>query len=731
LRLKLVLLAATAAAAAPALALAQAAAPQTPPPAKPAEAPVAVESVTVTGSTDGLRTSIDRRSYSVANDLGATTGSISDALRNVPSVEVDVQGNVSLRGDPNVTIMIDGKPSGMFNGDGRGDALLQMSAGSIDRVEVMTNPSAAYRPDGTGGVINLVTKKVQRPGKSATVRANIGADGRYNGGVSGSYRAGKLALSGEASLRHDAQEMDQESDRARLDPISGKFLESRQSSVSDSTGDGANLRAGIEYNLDAKTRVSGEVRRRSMKYESDSKELFAGKDAAGTVTRAYDRDSNSAFERTNTSVSADWRRQFKGTDHELVADIEYEVTDFGRDLTAFTDNRPGADTYEAARFGVEQTRTDLKVDYTRPLADQAKLKTGFELEGSSNDYDNYGARGPTAGALVVDPSLTNQFLYDQTVAAAYATYERPFGDFTAQAGLRLEQVDIETNQVTGGIKGGNDYFKAYPSLYLGYELNETQQLTASYSLRVQRPQAQDLNPFRVYQDPFNFRAGNPDLKPQETHSYEVGWQRRSGPTYYLVTAYYRESFKGVTDVVRDLGGGVLLTTRANLAESRNGGLEFVANGRLTPKITYNVSGNVYWNEIDAKSLGFAEPRSGTALGGRANVNWQATPKDFFQVNAFMIGKRLTPQGYREPSGMINLGYRRKVNDKLSLVVTAQDVAGTFKEEVVIDTPTLRDRSKRNMNIGAVFIGLTYTFGGAGPRQREPAFDFDAGAGPVG
>ena len=170
------------------------------------DTPTTVEGVTVTGQRPDLRTNIDRRSYSVANDLQATTGSIADALRNVPSVEIDVRGNVSLRGDPNVTILIDGKPSGMFEGEGRGDALQQMGADQIDRVEVMTNPSAAYRPDGSGGIINLVTKTSRRAGASGSVRANVGNDGRFNGGVGANWNSGKLGLSGDAAYRHEQTE---------------------------------------------------------------------------------------------------------------------------------------------------------------------------------------------------------------------------------------------------------------------------------------------------------------------------------------------------------------------------------------------------------------------------------------------------------------------------------------------------------------------------------------------
>lgn len=723
MRLKYALLAAVAALS-PTLVHAQASA--TPAPPKPAakDAPTAVEGVTITSDSTAMRTSIDRRSYSVANDLSAKTGSIADALRNIPSVEVDVQGNVSLRGDSNVTIMIDGKPSGMFSGDGKADALQSLPADQIDRVEVMTNPSAAYRPDGSAGIINLITKKTQKPGVNGTVRLNVGPNGRYNGGVTATRREGKLTLSGDAGYRYDTQVGVQEIDRATLDKTSGQFLPSRFDATQNNEGGALTLRGGVDYDLDKQNRISGEVRLRRWDFDSDMVESYTGRNALGGVSRAYTRTSDADITRDNKAVSADWRRQMKGADHTLTAHVEHEVTDFSRDSANILRNSPGATVYETVGFGQDQTRTNLKVDYSKPLPNDVKLKTGVDIEWASNDYDNRGATGAAPNALSVDPSRTNRFLYDQDVYAAYVTYERPFGDFTVQGGLRAEQVQIDTNQLTSGQKNQNDYFRLYPTLHMGYTVSQSQTLNANYSRRVQRPGAQDLNPYEIYLDPFNYRAGNPDLKPQITDSYELGWQYRKGQTYYLATAYFRDTRDSVTDVVVDRGGGVLLTTRENLGKSRAGGLELVANGRLSPKLTYNVSGNLFWNEIDAGNLGFAGNRSGTAVSGRANMNWQATPKDFFQINAFTSGKRLTPQGYREPFKMLNLGYRRKVNDKLSLVVTATDALDSFEDVTVVDTPTLRDRTRRSANVRSVFFGFSYAFGGGKPRPEQ--FDFSAG-----
>lgn len=722
LRLKYALLAAVAVLS-PTLVQAQTA-PTTAAP-KPAakDAPTAVEGVTITSDSTAMRTSIDRRSYSVTNDLSAKTGSIADALRNIPSVEVDVQGNVSLRGDANVTIMIDGKPSSQFTGEGKGDALQSMPADQIDRVEVMTNPSAAYRPDGSAGIINLITKKTQKPGTNGTVRFNVDTSGRHNGGISATRRAGKLTLTGDASYRHDAQKANQRIERS-VRESGGGYGSSIQDADVENEGGMTNLRGALDYDLDKNNRLSGELRLRRMAFDSDNHETYAARDAAGAPTRAYVRDLSGEIQRDNGAVSADWRRQFKGADHVLTTHLEYEVTDFSREANAFTRNNPGVDQYERIGMDVDQNRANLKVDYSKPLPKDVKLKTGLDFELASNDYENRGAVGGAPDALVVDPARTNLYRYDQDVYAAYVTYERPFGDFTVQGGLRGEQVQIHVNDVTHGVTGDNDYFRVYPTLHMGYALSESQTLSANYSRRVQRPGAQDLHPYRVYLDPFNYRQGNPNLKPQITDSYELGWQFRKGQTYYLATAYFRDTRDSVTDVVSDLGNGVLLTSRANLGKSRSGGLELVANGRLTPKLTYNLSGNLFWNEIDAANLGFTGNRSGTALSGRANLNWQATPKDFFQLNAFSSGKRLTPQGHREPFKMLNLGYRRKVNDKLSFVVTAQDVLDSFEDVVVVDTPALRDRTRRTANIRSVFFGFSYAFGGGKPRPEQ--FDFSAG-----
>jgi len=729
------LLAATGLVAFSATAFAQTTTPSSPPAKK--ESSTQVRGVTVTApSSQDVRTSIDRRSYSLGKDLQATTGSVADVLRNVPSVQVDVQGNVSLRGDSNVTIMIDGKPSGMFKGENRGQVLQQIPASQFERVEVMTNPSAAFSPEGSAGIINLITKQQRGIGTTGSVRGNFGTEGRKNASVSLARNTKALTLSADAGWRRDKAKGEIVDDRQRLDPTSGEYATSHQKIGFVSRGQSRNARAGVDYDLDKKTRLSAEARYNDMTNKSKSGSDYDGRDVGGAPSVRYQRRGDGEMKRSVAGLSGDLRRKLSGGDHEFTVHASLERTRDRRTTVSDGFNQlPVVSNYaERVRIGDELVQTRLKAEYKRPLPGGAKLVAGYELQIDDNDYDNFGARGPNGGSLTIDPALTNQFKYDQAVNALYATYSRPMGDWTVMPGLRLEEVQIDTNQVTSNLKDSHDYLRAYPSLHVQYRVDDTRQINASYSRRIQRPTAQDLNPYRIYQDPYNYRQGDPRLKPQVTDSFEVAYQLRKGFNYYLGTLYWRQARDGVTDVVRELPSGALLTTKANLAKSRSGGLELVANARLTPKLSYTISGNAAWNEIGATELGFPDKRSTWTISGYAALNVQATPKDFLQISGFAIGKRLTPQGYREPTGMLNLGYRHKFNDRLSGVVTVQDSLKTFGDKLVINTAALKERRAMDLDLRAVFVGFTYGFGGQGPvnpqRPREPAFDFQTNPGGV-
>lgn len=699
---------------------------QTPPPATPQQEPKAApakpEEVTITGGREAVTVSTDRMSFDVGKDLQVQTGTVADALRNVPGVEVDLEGRVSLRGDQGVTILIDGRPSAMMRGESRGNVLLTMPAGQIERVEVITNPSAAFSPEGSAGVINLVTRRTRRNTRSVTVRANVGGEGR--GGVSASVAnsSGPLTLTGEVNYRRFTTESGLIQDRVRIDG-SGNTLTSRQESLQDNTMSARSARVGVDYDIDKKNRLSAEFNWRNNRVESERDDSVVGAAVGG----GYDRASDMAMRMRATGGRASWRKTV-ATGHEISADVELEQFRMRREIEGVTTPAGGTSVYERIRNAGDRSDLNIKLDYKRPMGEGRSLNLGYQGEISDTDFDFTGARGGSFDTLTPVAGLTNRFDLRQSVHAVFVTYQIDTGKLELQPGLRLEQVDLDLNQITDGVRAKNGYFRGYPTLHLGYELSANQKLRASYSRRVQRPSGQDLNPYTLYIDPLNLRRGNPDLLPEVTDSFELGWHLRKGGAFYSVTAFYRTSRGGVTDVVTDLGG-VFLTTRANLATGERAGVELIANGKLSKTLSYNASATFMWNEIDARIGGVAAPRSGTTGTLRANLTWQPTQKDYVQVSGFVSGDQLLAQGYRRSDGVINLGYRRKLNDQFSLMLTAQNVLDSAKQVTLIETSTLRDRFEQRGAGRILLFGVTYTLGQSNRRRNEPGFDFDQGSVP--
>ncbi|HZW16042.1 MAG TPA: outer membrane beta-barrel family protein [Brevundimonas sp.] len=738
--LKILLLVGTALATSSGAALAQstppaAPPPQTPPPSQDAapeeetEAEAQVEDVVVQGRTTDVRTSIDSVSYSLADDLQAATGTLAEALRNIPSVEVDPDGNVSLRGDAGVTILVDGRPSTQFNGPSRGQMLLQIPASQYARIEVMTNPSAAYSPEGGGGVINLISKpNAVRPGATTTgsIRANIGDDGRYNLGGNIAHVVGKTTLTGDVGVRHDGFTQEIDRLRTRLDAGSGQFLESRQSQVIDGASDVLFVRLAAEHNLDDKTQVVVEARHTDVESLADAVDLYEADDAAGGVASAYRRDSSGGFLGQFSGATARVLRRFGDDGHEWSNEVRFDRNRFTFGFDTIVDQQIPAEPlfYEDVENQNRQNMLGVTSAYVRPFSDGGRLRLGYELQGFDLELDNSFARGPAPDTLTPDPTVSNEFHVDQAVHALYATWEKPFSEkLSAQFGLRLEQANIDLDQVTTDIQSSNDYFRAYPTLHLSWTMAEGETLRGSYSRRIQRPGPQDLNPFLTYQDNLNRRSGNPDLLPQETDSFELSWQKRVQQTFYQATLYYRDTTDAFTPVTSDLGGGIFLTRPENLGSSTSTGLELVANGALHPKLRYNASINAFRQEIDAAGLPGASDREGDSVSGRLTLNWSPTQNDFVQVSGIWSGDQQLAQGVRETAQLVNLGYRRKLNKDWSFQATVRDLFDEFGATTLIETPTFTDRTSMTFGGRAAYIGLTWSFGSG--QRRPEQFDFSA------
>ncbi|THD59451.1 outer membrane beta-barrel family protein, partial [Phenylobacterium sp.] len=692
------------------------------PPAKPPANGHTVDTITVTGAApQEVETSIDKKTYTLGKDLTATTGSIADALKNLPSVDVDVQGTLSLRGDSNVTILVDGKPSPQFDGKDRADALQQLPADQIERVEVITNPSAALNPEGTGGVINLITKKSRGAGVTGSAYVTAASAGLKRAGANFGYNSSKLAITGSlaGNYQHNKQHFIQ--DLGALDPVSGQFLKTQHEEVGRNLARGPTARLSVTYTPEDKDQITGSASYNTLLVQGHPFDHYVDDDASGAPASILSRQGERRFLEIDSSISAGWKHTF-GAGHDLSLDAIYNTSVYrDRDLYATTEILPLAVVpLQGVRQDENDHHSEFRIAYDRPLAGGA-LKAGYELKHDDNDTDDSGTTGAIASALVPDPSLANHFLYAQTVNAAYATYEHTFGSLGLQAGLRVEDVQLEIDQLTSGERARQDYVKAYPTLHLSYKLDDDRKVTASFSERVQRPPSFLLNPLIYFNDPQDAQKGNPNLRPQDTQSYELGYELRQGQSNYGATLYYRRYENQITQVEQGLSPGVLEYTYGNLGSSQAAGVELTATGKLTSTLSYNASSNIYYSQIDAANLMVgAGAESGYGISGRFNLNWQVRPDDMLQFNATANGKRLVAEGELEPVYTVNLGWRHKVNDRLSATVTVQDALATNRFARRLSTPTFSEDLTIRPAFRQVFFRLDYRFGGSSAKAaKEP------------
>lgn len=686
------------------------------------------QTVTVTGSRPQVIDAPDRLSFNVANDLGAQTGSLADALRNVPGVEVDLEGKVSLRGDPGVTILIDGRPSGQLRGEGRGDALLSMPANGIERVEVITNPSAALSPEGSGGVINLVTRKQRAAGTTGTVRANAGLEGRGSVSLTMARSRPGLTISGDASYRRFTNEIIVTQDRERF-VTGGASLLSRQEQFHDNVAQGGNGRFGVEYDLDKTNRLTGEISYRRNQLQSDRDERFIGNVVEPGFTRVSDQEMSQRI----LGLRSSWRKTLPGKDHSFTLDLQHDSGGMNRVIDSRITPAARAIVFEHIDNDIDRNETEIKADYKKPIGEGRSLNLGYEYDKANADFDFTGSRGTALDALTLQPNLTNRFDFSQTVHALYGTAQINSGNWEFQPGLRLEQAGIDLFQRTDNARYEQDYFRVYPTLHIGRALSERTKLRASYSRRIQRPGPFELNPYTFYVDARNIQRGNPNLKPEVTDAFETSLQYRKDATFLSLTGFYRRSRDMFTEVLETLPDGVLLQTRANLGRGSRLGADAIVNGRLSKTLTYQLSGTVQRVELDPRGIaGTFGKVSGVVGSIRGSVNWQPSQKDFVQISGNYQGKTLIPQGYRLGGGIVNIGYRRKIDDKLSLLVTGQNIFDSARQEVVINTPAFEDHLKFKVRGRALLFGLAYNFGQGTNRRPQPqGFDFDPSAGSVG
>lgn len=698
-------------------------------PAKPLEAapktapaneaaPAAAGVVTVTGERPANR--IDRQVYDQKAEIGASINSAADALSNVPSVTVDPDGTVSLRGSSNVQILIDGKPSAMLQGEGRGAALNAMPAQDIESIEVINNPGAQFGNEGGGGpILNLVMRRHRAPGGQGVANLNKGPNGRANGQLSGGYHEGLWGFQGGLNFRRDGRNSEGLALRDRIDPSTGAISRSRQDTQASGLNDSTGANGGVTYNYDDKTVLGAQFSYASRSNDQHGTDRYRYENIGFPTMSNYVRNS----ERSGDAVNSSWglRMDHKGSAPGETFKLDWRASKqdnvtnsaYGNVYDNHDGPFPQRDRRSRQHNDAGNGLNDFTGDYERPLA-SGIVKAGFKIANIDNSFDtSYVDIDPVSGIETINPGRSNRFEVDERNTALYGSYQHRLDErWGILGGLRVEHTDVDVHQITSGVHAANSYINYIPSLFVSYKASDTANIRFSYAHRIRRPNGNDLNPFIVYRDELNVSAGNPKLRPAETDSFELGYETKFGVIDTNLRAYFRKDHDLISERSYFISDTVLLTTRENAGSSRSGGLEFSLSGKLAPWLSINTSGNLAQSEqrgID--SAGVATVRSATALTMRGRASLTLSTQDSMQVSVNTQGKTLTAQGYREPQTTVNLNYRHTLTPQWTVLMNVTDLFNTNKMATHIDTSYLKESNDRHYDGRIAYIGLSYRFGG--------------------
>jgi outer membrane receptor protein involved in Fe transport len=387
---------------------------------------------------------------------------------------------------------------------------------------------------------------------------------------------------------------------------------------------------------------------------------------------------------------------------------------------------PAAPGYNNLTLREDRATTEFGADYVLPFSKLQSLKLGYAFEQDDFRYGNAGNNvDPVTGIQVADPNVTNDFKFRQQINAGYASYQTSIGAWSALAGLRAELTHTDAQQLTNNVANSGSYFRIYPSIHVDRSLSDETTLSFGASRRISRPDPGNLDPYVDPEYTPNLRAGNANLQPQYTQSYEVAYGFEGHNLAYQVTGYYRRNRDTVTDVTEYLGNGVSLTTKANLPKNDSAGLEFTSNGHIVPKLAYSLSGNLFYSQIDATALGAQGLRSTTGVDAKLKLDYRPTSADSVQLVVTRTDKRLTPQGSVSAINVVNVGYKRQIKVDLTGIVTASDVFNGQRYERFESTPTFTGDYLRGVRGRVFYVGLIYSFGST--KKDKPAnFEYDQG-----
>ena len=652
-----------------------------------------IEGVDVVADKSRVQYKVDKKVVNVDQDLVSSGGSAVNVLENVPSVEVDIEGNVSLRGSSDFRVLIDGKPTVL---DGS-DALKQIPATAVEKIELITNPSAKYDPEGTAGIINIIMKDNKKAGLNGLINASVGLRDKYSGDFKLNYELGKFKVFAGAQYRNYTSGGENHGERETYRPDIDSTFYLNSDGERDMIRSGYSVNSGFDYNINDKSTLTFSAKYGKFGFGFDNtsnNHSYWGPlngDAYTDTTRNdyYITEGGMSIDNNYVNFNLSYDKQFDEKQHKLKASLHYSNSS-GDDESPQEEYDANSDFEKLGQQATKKVRTyeeskedefRLKVDYTKPLSD-GELEAGYQARYRYNNqdytYENYNY--DNSRWVPVQP--THTMALTRHIQAVYSTFNWNIGDFGFQAGLRGEYTNRLLNQKTNDEKFRIDRFDIFPTAHTKYQLPAKQQLMLSYSRRIRRPRGWNLDPFETYQDKNNRRKGNPELEPSYTDSYELSYQKRFGKSFVSLEGYYRLQHNDISRIQRPGEGNIMIHTFDNLNRNHSMGAELMGNLELKDWWRLNISGDVYRYRLEGTVESEDEEKTSNNWDARLNNTFRFNNnKTKVQINSFYRGPSITAQGTREGFFASSVSFKQEFFDrKASVTLNVRDVFQSMEFE---------------------------------------------------
>jgi len=683
-----------------------------------------LDEVVIDGSAPRIDYQIDKKVINVSKQITAIAGTAVDVLENVPSVKVDIEGNVSLRGSTGFTVLIDGRPSVLD----ANDALQQIPASTIDNIEIITNPSAKYDPDGTAGIINIITKKNKLQGFSGIVNLNAGLDDKYGGDMLVNYkkRNTNIYFGVDYNLRNNPGDVYNDRYTISNDTIFKTLMNGTNNRERNMWG----FRTGMDFNIGQNDIIGIGFRYGNREMNKTTNSKYDEWMEPGEIHNIYENNDLFKMKGYFYLITANYQHKFKKKGHEIKFEFSYANRDFNSNVVNELTDEFGQ-TVEGKKNLEDgpSSRIRAKADYTLPIGENSKLEAGFQTRFSQReDNTKLYELNIINGDYEIQPDFSNLINYNRNIHALYTTYGGEKGNFGYQAGLRGEYTyrNIVSNKDSQTFNINR--WDIFPTLHLSYQLPKDHQLMMSYTRRIQRSRSWYLEPFITWVDAFNVRQGNSALLPEYIDSFEIGYLKKiKKSNMFSLEGYYRVTNNKVETVRSVYQENVMLKTPENVGKDYSLGVELMFSFKLTKWWDIDLMGDMYNYKVEGILYEKDFSNSSTNWSSRFNNTFMIKKRTKIQINSMYNGASVTAQGETAGYYMINAAVKQDFLDKkISAVLQVRDIFSSAKHEFTSSGPDFYNYSEYNRVSPTVMLTVSYRFNNYRPDRKSRSNGGDDG-----